>query len=86
MSLRSFLEEMEKKGDVLHVKEEVSPRFEASSIINAFDGGPFLFFDKVRSYKTKIAANVSGTREQFERAKIPTGKKIAEIIEEMRKT
>ena len=65
MSLRSFLEEMEKKGEVLHVKEEVSPRFEASSIMKAFDGGPVLFFDKVKSHKTKIVANICGTRERI---------------------
>ena len=38
MSLQSFLEEMEKK-EVPHVKEEVSPRFEASSIMKTFNGG-----------------------------------------------
>jgi len=37
MSLRNSLEEMKKK-EVLHVKEEVSPRFEASSIVKASDG------------------------------------------------
>jgi len=28
MSLRSFLEEMEKRGEVVHVRDEVSPLFE----------------------------------------------------------
>ena len=28
MSLRSFLEEMEKMGEIVHVRDEVSPRFE----------------------------------------------------------
>lgn len=37
MSLRRFLEEMEKKGEVVHVKDGVSPRFEASSIMKACD-------------------------------------------------
>ena len=43
MSLRGFLEEMEKKGEVVHVREGVSPRFEASSIMKAFDSGPILY-------------------------------------------
>jgi len=46
MSLRRFLEEMEKKREVVHVKEGVSPRFEASSIMKAFDSGPMLFLYK----------------------------------------
>jgi len=65
MSLRSFLEEMEKRGEVVHVRERVSPRFEVSSIMKAFDGGPVLFFDKVKDHKTKIVANLCGTRERI---------------------
>ncbi|MFQ5999244.1 MAG: UbiD family decarboxylase [Candidatus Bathyarchaeia archaeon] len=65
MSLRIFLEEMEKRGEVVHVKEKVSPRFEASSIMKAFDSGPILFFDKVKGHEAKIVANICGTRERI---------------------
>jgi len=65
MSLRSFLEEMEKIGEVVHVKDQVSPHFEVSSIMKAFDGGPVLFFDNVKGYPTKIVANVCGTRKRL---------------------
>ncbi len=65
MSLRSFLEEMEKRGEVIHIKDRVSPRFEASSIMEALDGGPILFFDQVEGYATKIVANVCGTRQRL---------------------
>jgi UbiD family decarboxylase len=33
MSLRNFLEEKEKEGKILHIKDQVSPRFEISSIL-----------------------------------------------------
>jgi len=65
MSLRSFLEENERKGQILHIKDQVSLRFEISSIIKAFDGGPILFFDKIKGYTTKVVANVCGTRERI---------------------
>jgi 2,5-furandicarboxylate decarboxylase 1 len=65
MSLRSFLEEMEKSREIVHVKDEVSPRFEVSSIMKAFDGGPILLFDKVEGYPKKIVANVCGTRNRL---------------------
>lgn len=65
MGLRTFLEEMEAKGEVIHVKDRVSPRFEASSIMKAFDGGPILFFDNVEGSETKIVSNVCGTRERL---------------------
>ena len=65
MSLRNFLEKKEKEGKILHIKDKVSPRFEISSIIKAFDGGPILFFDKIKGHTTKVVANVCGTRERF---------------------
>jgi len=65
MSLRSFVKEMEKKGEVVHVREKVSPRFETSLIMKNFDGGPILYFDKVKGHKTKIVANVSATRKRI---------------------
>jgi UbiD family decarboxylase len=65
MSLRGFLEEMEKKEEVVHVREEVSPSFVVSSIMKALDNGPILYFDKVKGYKTRIVANVGGTRKRI---------------------
>ena len=65
MSLRSFLEEMEKDREVIHVKDQLSPRFEMSAIMKAFDGGPILFFDNVKGHTTKSVANVCGTRQRI---------------------
>jgi UbiD family decarboxylase len=56
---------MEKEKEVIHVKEQVSPRFEISSIMKAFDGGPILFFDNVKGFKTKIVANTCATRKRL---------------------
>ncbi|MDH5634788.1 MAG: UbiD family decarboxylase [Candidatus Bathyarchaeota archaeon] len=64
MSLRNFLREVEKRRRVIHVKEKVSPRYEISSIIKAFDrDNSVLFFDNIDGFKTKIVANVCGIRE-----------------------
>jgi len=65
MSLRSFLKEMEKQDEVVHVREQVSPRFEISSIMKAFDGGPILIFDNVKGFRTKIVANTCATRRRL---------------------
>jgi len=65
MSLRSFLAEMQRKHQVLEVKEEVSPRFEVSTFMKEFDGGPLLYFYNVKGSKTKIVANVCGTRQRL---------------------
>jgi len=60
--LRDFLREMEGRGEVLRIPDPVSPRFEVSSILKEFDGGPILLFEGVEGYSTKVVANVCGTR------------------------
>lgn len=65
MSLRSFLKQMEKEKEVIHVKEQVSPRFEISAVMKASDGGPTLFFDNVKGFQTKIVANTCATRKRL---------------------
>jgi len=65
MSLRSFLKQMQKENQIIHIREQVSPRFEISSIMKAFDGGPILVFDNVKGSKTKVVANTCATRERL---------------------
>jgi len=69
MSLRGFLVQMEKEGEVFHVKDEVSARFEMAYVMKSFDDeGPILLFEKVKEHATKVVANVSGTRGRIYRA------------------
>jgi 2,5-furandicarboxylate decarboxylase 1 len=66
MSLKEFLEQMEKRREVLHVKDQVSTKFDIAHLINNFDAhGPILLFEKVKDYESKVAANVCGTRERL---------------------
>ena len=66
MSLREFLEERERDGEILHVKDSLSTRFEIPYIMKSFDeNGPILKFEGVKGYKTDIVANVCGTRERI---------------------
>jgi len=66
MSLRSFLEKMEERKEVLHIQDEVSTNFEISYIMKSFDNnGPILLFEKVEGTETKIVANVCGTRRRI---------------------
>ncbi|MDH5449508.1 MAG: UbiD family decarboxylase [Candidatus Bathyarchaeota archaeon] len=65
MSLRDFLHDMERKNEVIHIRNQVSPRYEISSIMKSLDAGPILLFDKVSGYRTRVVANVCGTRERI---------------------
>lgn len=62
MSLRDFLSEMDRKGEVLHVEDELSPRFEISAVIKEFDGGPILYFHRVSGHDMPVVAGVCANR------------------------
>ncbi len=66
MSLREFLKKMEKAEEILHVKDKVHTSFEMSFIMKSFDDqGSILMFENVKDYKTKVVANVCGTRKRI---------------------
>jgi UbiD family decarboxylase len=57
---------MEAEREVLHVKDEVSRKFEISAIMKNFDDdGRILLFENVRGYKTRVVANVCGARNRI---------------------
>jgi 2,5-furandicarboxylate decarboxylase 1 len=69
VSLRSFLEKMEAEKEVLHVRDEVSTRFEIPFVMKKIDEErPVLLFEKVKNYETKVVANVCGTRRRIRAA------------------
>jgi len=66
MSLREFLRQMELEKQVLHVKDDVSTKFEISYMMKSFDNqGAILLFEKVKGYNTKVVANVCGSRNRI---------------------
>ena len=66
MSLREFLEQMEEEKQVLHVEDTVSTRFEVSYIMKQFENSsPILLFEKIKDSRTKVVANVCGTRARI---------------------
>jgi len=65
MSFSDFIKKMDEQKQVLHIKDQLSTKFEISRVMKDFDDGPLLLFDNVKSFKTKVAANVSGTRKRI---------------------
>ena len=62
MSLRSFLEKMDSRGEVLRVKRRVSTRFEAAWVMSRLAKGPVLLFENVEGFDVRIIGNVAATR------------------------
>jgi len=66
MSFRKFLEKIEKEGEVLHIKNELSTSFEIPFVMKSFDNQcPILLFEKVKNHETRVVANVCGTRKRI---------------------
>lgn len=59
--LRSLLHELDSRGLLLHIEEELSPRFEIAAVLKHLDGSPLLF-QKVEGHKHRVAAGICGSR------------------------
>jgi 4-hydroxybenzoate decarboxylase subunit C len=68
--LRSFLDDLEVRGQLKRVRVEVDPRFEVAEIAQRVvrEEGPALLFERVKGSKYPLAINFFGTFERIERA------------------
>src|SRR3990172_6667953 len=65
--MREFLQFLEKKDDLLRIKEEVDPDWEVNGIarINLQQLGPCLFFEKVKGANYPLVTNLITTDNRF---------------------
>jgi 2,5-furandicarboxylate decarboxylase 1 len=84
MSLRAFLDELEKEGEIIHVSDEVDPELGAAKVIREHPTDTILF-DNVKGSGYKVVAGVCASRENFAKSMgIGRGEllfKIAEVID-----
>jgi 4-hydroxy-3-polyprenylbenzoate decarboxylase len=64
--LRDFLELLERHGELVRVREPVSPAFEITEIADRFvkHGGPALLFENVEGKEFPVAINLFGSRRR----------------------
>ncbi len=65
--LRSLLRQIESQGELTRIRDEVSPRFDVSRIMNENDGKALLF-ENVNGHSTCIASGLFGTKQRLSRA------------------
>ncbi|CAM5545653.1 non-oxidative hydroxyarylic acid decarboxylases subunit C [Streptomyces purpurascens] len=86
--LRSFLETLDKEGQLLHIAEEVNPEPDIAAAANAAprlgDAAPALYFDNVKGFTdARIAMNVHGSWANHALAlDLPKGTGTKEQVEE----
>lgn len=66
--MRDFLLELERTGDVAHVKREVSTVHEIAAVASKLDGRPVLFENVRESRDYRVATGICGTRDHLARA------------------
>ena len=65
--MREFLDFLEKKGDLYHVKEEVDPTWEINGLsrIGLQELGPALMFDRIKGADLPMVTNLLGADRRF---------------------
>jgi len=66
--LRDFLTEAERNHNLVRIKKEVSPRYEAAAIIKHFDNGPIVYLENIIGHKMPAVGNVTGNKQNLYRA------------------
>lgn len=63
--LREFLAKLDEEGELIHIEEEISPRFEIPQLLRAFDGDKALVFERVEGYENRVVGGVCGNRRRI---------------------
>jgi 2,5-furandicarboxylate decarboxylase 1 len=64
-NLRDFLHILEAQGEVVHVEEALSKKYEIAAALKLFDGGKVLSIDSVKEHDSRVVGGVCGTRERL---------------------
>ncbi len=67
MNFRSFLDLLDKNGELLRITKEVSTEYEMAGIIDALDERP-VFFEKVRESRIPVVAGLVSSKELIAKA------------------
>ncbi len=64
-SVRSLVQDLEARGQILRSDREIDPRLEVTGVLKALEGGPALLFDRVKGYPgQRIFCNPFSTNER----------------------
>lgn len=76
MSLRTFLKQEEKEGEVIRISDTTSTRFEISAILKELEEGPIVIFENVEGYDARVVGNICNHRRRLCKALNVSGKEL----------
>ncbi len=63
--LRSALKVLDESGELVHIDEALSPRFEIPAALKLLDGGPAAIFEKVKGYENRVVGGICNSRRKL---------------------
>lgn len=67
-NLRSFLTHLDNSRQLIHIKDELSVKYEISAFLKALDGDKAVYFDNVKGFYNSVVGGICGTRERIYQA------------------
>ncbi|WEU40997.1 MAG: UbiD family decarboxylase [Candidatus Odinarchaeum yellowstonii] len=65
IDLRAAIEKFKVLNMIKEINVELSPRFEIPAVMQKYDNGPILIFNRVKNHKIPIISGVAGSRKIF---------------------
>ena len=65
--LRSFLDRLEREGELIRIKEELDPRYEVSALFRSLDqynSAPAVLAENVKGYSIPVVGNLLGSKKR----------------------
>lgn len=65
--MRSFVDLLETRGELIRISDKVSPRYEVAAILKEVDraNGPAVIFERVEGYDIPVVGNLLGTKKRL---------------------
>lgn len=63
--LRGFIKDLDQQGELIRIKDELSPNMEISAGLQRFDAGKAVLFEKVSGHNNSVVGGVCGTRDRI---------------------
>ena len=60
--IRSFLEQLEKRGELVHIRKKVSLKYELAGLEKRLDGGPAILFENISGSNMAVVSGLCGSR------------------------
>lgn len=62
--MRSFLKQLEKRGELVHIQKKVSLKYELAGLEKRLDGGPAVLFESITGSNMTVVSGLCGSRER----------------------